>query len=412
MEKCAIMLIMKRFIILTGIFIVSAFAVFANESNEIIVNSGEPVVTGGFADLGEMSVGNAEKTVLIDDAAYPDAKKKRKAFTDAVNGFKYQIIIVSGDVDLSDGKISDKDHSYFDYKKDQVERSAMDIVYPISGNKTIIGINNARLMFGGFRLKGASNVIIRNVCFYDAHGATEKNTKKYPNSKASADALYLEDVNGVWIDHCTFTDGKCRDLERNFNHDGQLDIAAGKNITVSYCEFTNHDKVMLVGKGDAYTERKDRQLTLHHNYFHGAIQRMPRSRGCMIHIYNNFYDDIGTSGNSGQGLGPGIASDYIVENNLFGAFASTIVKYYDSSESAKARTFSKFYESGNSPKLADSKCAYDKVDKVKDFKAHLVSEKPFETLYGYQLEEAKELKKTVPVEAGFGKKVIVNGVEY
>lgn len=140
------------------------------------------------------------------------------------------------------------------------------------------------------------------------------------DSKASATNLQVEDagVNGLWVDHCKFTDGMCDDRIRNFNHDGAFDIKKGQNITVSWCEFTNHDKVMLVGSDETnYLEPTERQITLHHNYYHNTTQRMPRTRGTQMHVYNNYYQKIGVSGNNGYCLGPGMNAQFIVENNYF-----------------------------------------------------------------------------------------------
>ncbi len=398
---------MKKFLVLVCVALISISA-FSFETTELTASPGASVLTGGWADLANMAYMKADIT-LIDDATYPEAKKKREAFTRAISSSRPVFVVLSGDVDLSDGKISDTDHSYFDEFSSSGERKHGDTVYEVGSNTTLIGINNARVMFGGLHINGKKNIIIRNVTFYDAHGSTEKNTKKFKNSKASIDAINVEGgSSAIWIDHCSFTDGTCIDLQRNFNHDGQLDFKDGKNITVSYCEFTNHDKVMLIRPGDSLTNPKEALITLHHNYFHGAIQRMPRSRGCQLHIYNNFYDQIGIPENSGSSLGPGVGSMYVVENNCFGRHQETIIKYYDSSASAKAKTFSKIYQSGNIPELKSA--TFDKVDKTKNFKAHLVTEKPFEIPYEYTLEDAASIKASLPAAAGANKKMTVEGL--
>lgn len=381
------------------------------------------IITNGWADAGKLSYADDKNKIIIDDAAYPDPIKKRQAFTKAISNSRPAFIIVSGDIDLSDGKISDNDHSYYDaFDEATGKRLHEDITYNIASNKTIIGTNNARLKFGGLVMRdGVKNVIIRNITFWDAHGSTEYNTKisKYKDKKASEDALVIEynEKNGlitqnVWVDHCTFTDGTCKDLVRNYNHDGQFDIKAGKNITVSYCEFTNHDKVMLIAPSDKFTKAEDRQITLHHNYFHGVIQRLPRSRGCQMHFYNNFYDNIGVSENSGSVFGPGIASLYIIENNYIGKTAGSVLKYYDKSEKGSA-TFSKIYQSGNSKQITASNTSFDGVDKIKSLAAHLSETPVFEIPYDYSLEDVETLKDSIPAQAGANKvKITINGIEY
>ena len=92
---------------------------------------------------------------------------------------------------------------------------------------------------------------------------------------------------------------------------------------------------------------------------------------------------------------------YVVENNFFGKYAQTAVKYYDKSEKTDP-TFSKFYQSGNIPQLNASNCAYDKVDKTNDFEAHLTSEKPFAINYNYSLDETSSLNEATIKKAGAG----------
>ena len=361
---------------------------------------GEKPETNGFFDCGDFSFPNT-KIILIDDKTYPASDKKTDAFIAAIQKEGKKLIVIDGDIDLSYGKVSDSDHSYFDEFEADGKRKHADLIYKVASNTAIVGKQNARLKFGGLWIKNVNNIIIRNIEFYDAHGSTEIDTKIDKDSKASIDSINIENANNVWVDHCTFSDGKCVDLVRNFNHDGLLDIKKGKCITVSYCESFNHDKVMLLRPSDKFSNPEECEVTLHHNYFHDSIQRMPRSRGVNAHIYNNYFDNIGTNENKGSSLGPGIGSMYVVENNFFGKHAQTAVKYYDKSEKTDP-TFSKFYQSGNIPQLNASNCAYDKVDKTNDFEAHLTSEKPFAINYNYSLDETSSLNEATVKKAGAG----------
>lgn len=381
----------------------------------------EKITTNGFADAGKISYASDKNKIIIDDAAYPDPVAKRKAFTSAISSSRAAFIVVSGDIDLSDRKVSDADHSYFDAFSKTGERLHGDIKFSVASNKTVIGTQNARLKFGGLVIPGGTkNVIIRNVTFYDAHGSTELDTSnpKNKDSKASEDALVIEYKEGgpvaqnIWVDHCTFTDGVCKDLSRNFNHDGQFDIKAAKNLTVSYCEFTNHDKVMLVAPGDKYTNPSDRQITLHHCYFHGTTQRTPRSRGSQFHIYNNVYDNIGNPENAGYCFGPGIGSLYILENNFVGKTQGAILDYFDKS-TEKDKTFSKIYQRGNNFELKNSNIKWEPVNKVNSIKAHSSDSPVFEIPYEYSLEDVNALKDSVVATAGANKvKITINGTEY
>lgn len=381
---------------------------------ELLFNSlkGQQVVTNGWADRANNGAGlsytNPAVFILIDDETYPGDSAKLAAFKEALAVSAASFIILSGDVDLSEGKINDLDHSYYDEFHPMTHaRLHGDITVNLTGNTTIIGLNDARIKYGGVRVSSINNVIIRNITFYDAHGSTEYDTSSsgHSDSKASIDALVVQGTSsGVWVDHCKFTDGVCEDLIRNYNHDGALDIPAGKNITVSWCEFTNHDKVMLVAGSDALTNPLDRQITLHHNYFHDRVtQRMPRSRGAQMHIYNNYYNNIGVPNNAGYSLGPGIGSQFIVENNYFGSHTGQggngIVKYFDSS-AATASTFSRFYQSGNIPVLTSAHCTFDSVENVRNFDTHVTAEKPWTIPYAYSPEDASGLNASVPAGAG------------
>ena len=429
---------------------------------DLIVIPGANVKTYGWADLANngagMSYPNTTNIIYIGDDGYKDGSgsltsytssmTKRKVFTNAIASGSVSstsvnetaaIIILSGTVDLSDGKVSDNDHNYFkEFDSSTHKRKHGDIKYEIGSNKAIIGVKGARVAFGGLVIYAnggeRGNIIIQNIDFWDAHGSTEEDTAHNKDSKASADSLILESngtstVGGytvynhvpknIWIDHCKFSDGTCVDLERNYNHDGSLDMKAGQFVTVSYCEFTNHDKVTLLAPNDDYVDPEQRQITFHHNYYHGAIQRMPRSRGCKVHLYNNYYDNIGINGNGGYSLGPGIGSQYIVENNYFGTHQGKVfVKYFDSSASTSATTFSKLYHNGNNVTFSSSNMAKDSAEKASpnDVTKHLVSNAPWTIRYEYEskMSANSELPVLISAEAGADKlkSVEVNSVSY
>ncbi len=427
---------------------------------DFYVVPGTSVTTYGWADVGSMAYPDTANIIYIGDdgykvgsgslTSYTSSQTKRVTFTNAIAsgsvtsskvGITSAIIILSGTVDLSDGAISDTDHSYYDsFDSSTHARSHNDITYEIGSNKTIIGVNTAKVAFGGLKIYAnkcaRENIIIRNITFWDAHGSTEYDTSvsKYSSSKASADNLVLE-CNGsskdsttgfitynyvptnIWIDHCVFTDGTCDDLYRNYNHDGSLDMKAGKNVTVSYCEFTNHDKVTLIAPSDSYVDPEQRQITFHHNYYHGATQRMPRSRGCQLHIYNNYYNNIGNSNNGGYALGPGIGSQYIVEGNYFGTFQNVIVQYADSSSSTSATTLSKFYQTNNSKTLTSSDVKFDSAEKISSWSSHETSTAPWTITYDYTADSYSTLPTTIPNAAGadksgYSKVISVNGTVY
>ena len=98
------------------------------------------------------------------------------------------------------------------------------------------------------------------------------------------------------IDHSSFQDGP-ETVEKYFgrkyeHRDGFIDITNEADyITISYSTFENHNKTMLIGSSgfkNIWDEGK-LHVTLHHNYFHNIVQRLPRVRFGQVHVYNNYH---------------------------------------------------------------------------------------------------------------------------
>ncbi|MEV0898942.1 pectate lyase [Actinoplanes sp. NPDC049802] len=149
----------------------------------------------------------------------------------------------------------------------------------VVANKTILGVGStAEITGGGLQLgtttRPGNNVIIRNIRF----------------SNASDDSISVTNkAHHVWIDHNEFRPG----------YDGSLDIKRqSTNVTVSWNRFLGTDKTMLLGHSDNYTADVGYlRVTYHHNWFEGSNQRHPRVRfGEPVHVYNNYYKNIGLYG--------------------------------------------------------------------------------------------------------------------
>lgn len=176
----------------------------------------------------------------------------------------------------------------------------------VGSNKTILGMGyNAAITKGGLEVKG-DNVIIRNVSIGDSYDGD------WSGETHSTDALTIYGRN-VWIDHCEFY----------ASADGLLDIRADNGvaadfITVSYCKFSNHNKVMLIGSSDNEIEdRNHLKTTIYRCWFDGTFnrgihQRMPRVRFGDIHVLNTYYESIGS-----YCVGARFESDIVVENTYF-----------------------------------------------------------------------------------------------
>lgn len=268
------------------------------------------IKTGGFADLNGGTTGGAGgKEVTVTDL---------KSFRLAVSGFKAKIIYVSGYIELDKG-------SYMSVKS----------------NKSIIGINNAKIRYGGLLLENVRNIIIKNIEFCDAVTL---------GSGTELDCIsILEGTTNVWIDHCTFSDDPASDPVPAKHHDGAIDIKRGSNyVTISYCEFHNHDKTCLLGHSDnnGSQDRDKLKVTYHHNFFNGTYQRHPRVRFGESHVYNNYY-----LANGVYGIGCGYEAKIYSENNYF-ENVNIPFQYINDTNGTLKDIGSYFVKSGN-PKIKD-----------------------------------------------------------
>jgi len=299
---------------------------------------GRRVVTGGWADHANGGRGIAyadpEAPTVICDCDNPDPIAKLEAFIAALYPRHRPVfIVICGDIDLSRGAITDVPGPVPGATWDPdnpnsgavVNARRLDIR---SNDTTIIGINNARIKFGGLRINGnmlsnTMNIIIRNVTFWDA-----RDTRPNPG----LDHLLLTGngtpndhgndwPTGVWLDHVKFSSGYTDYRLGGDWHDTLLNVTLGE-LTVSRSRFTNANEVLLAGGNDSALVREQRRITLHGNYFHDARTRMPRTRGTQMHMYNNYFRSIGIPGpgwSNGYVMGPGRNAHFIVQNNFFDA---------------------------------------------------------------------------------------------
>ncbi|HEY6123503.1 MAG TPA: hypothetical protein VIV63_02540 [Steroidobacteraceae bacterium] len=209
----------------------------------------------------------------------------------------------------------------------------------IPPNTTLYGVGSDATLIGAWldiRGSGGSqpmNVIVRNISFQDTADCFPEWSPTdgvTGNWNASYDSISIAHATHVWIDHNRFADLRTRDDtqpvyfgHRQQLHDGHLDITDESDfVTVSWNQFTAHDKVMLIGNSDSSTaDREHLRVTLHHNLFDGTGQRTPRVRFGKVHVYNNVYRaDRNTNYRSSWGAGT--ESQIYAENNYFEMSAS------------------------------------------------------------------------------------------
>ncbi|KAK3137173.1 hypothetical protein QOZ80_5BG0448780 [Eleusine coracana subsp. coracana] len=156
------------------------------------------------------------------------------------------------------------------FARDMTIRPKKDLL--VGSHKTIDG-RGADVVVGDggacFAVRSRSNVII--------HGITIRDCRK----GEEGDGVTVLGSTDVWIDHCTLED--CID--------GLIDVTEGSTrVTLSNNLLRNHDKVMLLGHSDTFSEDRNMKVTVAFNRFGpGLVQRMPRCRFGLFHIVNNDY---------------------------------------------------------------------------------------------------------------------------
>lgn len=207
-------------------------------------------------------------------------------------------------------------------------------------NTTLFGVGaDATLVGAALDVSGPAagsqplNVIIRNINFVDtADCFPEWSPSDGPlgNWNSAYDAISIRHATHVWIDHNRFTNRRTRDEtqptyfgRRQQMHDGFIDITDESDyVTVSWNQFSHHDKAMLIGNSDAALEDRGLlRVTLHHNLFENIGQRAPRVRFGQVHVYNNVYK-VSHDANYQSSWGVGLESQIYAENNYFEMSAS------------------------------------------------------------------------------------------
>lgn len=204
------------------------------------------------------------------------------------------------------------------------EKAQIQLTVP--SNTTLVGVGaHARLLGVFLTVNTGTNIIVRNIRL---EAPVDHFTSWTPGDgwNARFDAMTVITGRNIWVDHCTFTDGRFPDRaapvgfhgERVQRHDGLLDIEDGSDfITVSDSRFEDHDKAILVGSGDGRGDR-DRghlRVTFARNLFTDIVQRGPRVRFGQVHVVNNVYGSRSRA--PLYALGVGLESALRSERNVF-----------------------------------------------------------------------------------------------
>ncbi|WP_305785354.1 pectate lyase family protein [Symbioplanes lichenis] len=198
---------------------------------------------------------------------------------------------------------------------------------PVGSNTTLIGARGARIDHGSLTLTNVSNVIVRGIEFTDAADcfpAWDPTDGAEGNWNSLYDLVSLSGATNVWLDHNTFSDGNNHDADQPLHfgrpyqvHDGATDFIRGSDlITVSWNDYYDHDKTMLIGSTDTPgVDVGKLRVTIHHNRFGNVIQRAPRVRFGQVDVYDNYY--TATDEEYQYSFGVGVQSAIYAENNYF-----------------------------------------------------------------------------------------------
>lgn len=156
---------------------------------------------------------------------------------------------------------------------------------------------------GIFCVKRCKNIIFRNLSFI---GPGSIDCGGY-------DLLAVQYSSNVWVDHCEFIDG----IDGNFDISNESDM-----ITASWNEFSYTDRSLmhqntnLVGSSDSKVGDDDKlSITFAFNSWGAKCRaRMPMARYGRFHMLNNYFH---CKGNSTACINPRKNSEFLIEGNYF-----------------------------------------------------------------------------------------------
>jgi pectate lyase len=191
---------------------------------------------------------------------------------------------------------------------------------------TIFSATGATIRHAHLNIKRCANVIVRNLKFDELWEWDEESKGDY--DKQGWDFITVDmATSGLWIDHCEFTKA----------YDGVIDVKGGSSgVTISWCKFggdtgapgsfvrqqiealeaagaanpmysflrgngfsvddivsivRSQKKGHLVGALEMDDGNANLTVTLHHNWYQGMQDRMPRLRAGNAHAYNIYVDN-------------------------------------------------------------------------------------------------------------------------
>ncbi|KAJ1302357.1 hypothetical protein OPQ81_001171 [Rhizoctonia solani] len=174
----------------------------------------------------------------------------------------------------------------------------------VGSNKTILGKGTSGWIKGkGLKLAGSKNVIIQNIRISDINA----------QYVWGGDAIGLEGVTNVWIDHNYFKNVGRQFIVTHFEPNTKVTISNnyfnGQSTYSTGCDQHHYWAFLMLGKDD--------QMTFARNYVYYTSGRGPHIGGTSgnkqtLHMFNNYFNDI-----TGHALDAGVGSQVLAEGNYF-----------------------------------------------------------------------------------------------
>ncbi|PPS12685.1 hypothetical protein GOBAR_AA07966 [Gossypium barbadense] len=240
-------------------------------------------------NLGYLSCGTGNP---IDDCwrCDPNWETNRQKLADCAIGFgknaiggrdgKIYVVTDSGDDDPVNPKPGTLRHAVIQdeplwiiFARDMTIQLKEELI--MNSFKTIDGRGASVHIAGGpcITVQYVTNIIIHGLNIHDCKQGGNAMVRDSPRhygwrTISDGDGVSIFGGSHVWVDHNSLSNCK----------DGLIDAIHGSTaITISNNYMTHHDKVMLLGHSDSYTQDKNMQVTIAFNHFgEGLVQRMPK----------------------------------------------------------------------------------------------------------------------------------------
>lgn len=201
----------------------------------------------------------------------------------------------------------------------RIERSDVSII----GRGENAGFEGVGLEVRAKNAEGAGNIIVRNL-----------EMRYVPQAHGSGDIVSLIGGDGpirnIWVDHNEFynsldapASAGCTTEECNKDYHDELVSGRGDvgNVTVSYNYLHDSWKTSLWGSSDS--DEANRTVTFHHNRWEKVNSRLPLYRYGELHVFNNYYTDVTSSGINVRQY-----ADARIDGNVFEDVTRPIVSIY------------------------------------------------------------------------------------